>query len=200
MKVTKSIIAVLLCLSAGSAYADCEYYLTGNKETLNISDCVDGVKGIANSALSNSQNAQNVANGAASTAQNAQSVANTAASTAQNAQTAANKAQTAANKAQTTANEANSAAQNALNTANTAQNTANSANTVAQNAQSTANQAIGMRQKELKRQKRTQTTIQTIKLLMPKMNSIRILIVRKMTRSIRRTTTPTAKSVTRRQN
>ncbi|MWO05765.1 hypothetical protein GQN09_24135, partial [Escherichia coli] len=102
MKVTKSIIAVLLCLSAGSAYADCEYYLTGNKETLNISDCVDGVKGIANSALSNSQNAQNVANGAASTAQNAQSVANTAASTAQNAQTAAN-------KAQTTANEANSA-------------------------------------------------------------------------------------------
>lgn len=31
MKVTKSIIAVLLCLSAGSAYADCEYYLTGNK-------------------------------------------------------------------------------------------------------------------------------------------------------------------------
>lgn len=46
MKVTKSIIAVLLCLSAGSAYADCEYYLTGNKETLNISDCVDGVKGI----------------------------------------------------------------------------------------------------------------------------------------------------------
>ncbi len=27
MKVTKSIIAVLLCLSAGSAYADCEYYL-----------------------------------------------------------------------------------------------------------------------------------------------------------------------------
>lgn len=69
MKVTKSIIAVLLCLSAGSAYADCEYYLTGNKETLNISDCVDGVKGIANSALSNSQNAQNVANGAASTAQ-----------------------------------------------------------------------------------------------------------------------------------
>lgn len=59
MKVTKSIIAVLLCLSAGSAYADCEYYLTGNKETLNISDCVDGVKGIANSALSNSQNAQN---------------------------------------------------------------------------------------------------------------------------------------------
>lgn len=43
MKVTKSIIAVLLCLSAGSAYADCEYYLTGNKETLNISDCVDGV-------------------------------------------------------------------------------------------------------------------------------------------------------------
>ncbi|MDL8060184.1 hypothetical protein QS751_26005, partial [Escherichia coli] len=29
MKVTKSIIAVLLCLSAGSAYADCEYYLTG---------------------------------------------------------------------------------------------------------------------------------------------------------------------------
>lgn len=83
MKVTKSIIAVLLCLSAGSAYADCEYYLTGNKETLNISDCVDGVKGIANSALSNSQNAQNVANGAASTAQNAQSVANTAASTAQ---------------------------------------------------------------------------------------------------------------------
>ena len=135
MKVTKSIIAVLLCLSAGSAYADCEYYLTGNKETLNISDCVDGVKGIANSALSNSQNAQNVANGAASTAQNAQSVANTAASTAQNAQTAAN-------KAQTTANEANSAAQNAQNTANTAQNTANSANTVAQNAQSTANQAI----------------------------------------------------------
>ncbi|HHZ7348024.1 TPA: hypothetical protein ACWL0P_004663 [Escherichia coli] len=68
MKVTKSIIAILLCLSAGSAYADCEYHLTGNKETLNISDCVDGVKGIANSALSNSQNAQNVANGAASTA------------------------------------------------------------------------------------------------------------------------------------
>lgn len=193
MKVTKSIIAVLLCLSAGSAYADCEYYLTGNKETLNISDCVDGVKGIANSALSNSQNAQNVANGAASTAQNAQSVANTAASTAQNAQTAAN-------KAQTTANEANSAAQNALNTANTAQNTANSANTVAQNAQSTANQAIQDAAEKLKRQKRTQTTIQTIKLLMPKMNSIRILIVRKMTRSIRRTTTPTAKSVTRRQN
>ncbi len=42
-----------------------------------------------------------------------------------------------------------------------------------------------MRQKELKRQKRTQTTIQTIKLLMPKMSLIRILIVRKMTRSIR---------------
>lgn len=64
MKVTKSIIAVLVGLFAGSAYADCEYYLTGNKETLNISDCVDGVKDIANNALSNSQNAQNVANGA----------------------------------------------------------------------------------------------------------------------------------------
>ncbi|EOP9560190.1 hypothetical protein BKQ64_RS26505, partial [Escherichia coli] len=114
MKVTKSIIAVLVGLFAASAYADCEYYLTGNKETLNISDCVDGVKDIANNALSNSQNAQNVANGAASTAQNAQ----------------------------TTANAANSAAQNAQNTANTAQNTANSANSIAQNAQSTANQAI----------------------------------------------------------
>ncbi|EOU7582264.1 hypothetical protein ACODNJ_004445 [Escherichia coli] len=99
MKVTKSIIAVLVGLFAGSAYANCTYHLTGNVQSLDISDCVDGVKGIANSALSNSQNAQNVANGAASTAQNAQSVANTAASTAQNAQTAANKAQTTANEA-----------------------------------------------------------------------------------------------------
>lgn len=90
MKVTKSIIAVLVGLFAGSAYADCEYYLTGNKETLNISDCVDGVKDIANNALSNSQNAQNVANGAASTAQNAQTTANAANSAAQNAQNTAN--------------------------------------------------------------------------------------------------------------
>lgn len=52
MKVTKSIIAVLLCLSAGSAYADCEYYLTGNKETLNISDCVDIAGKIFSATLS----------------------------------------------------------------------------------------------------------------------------------------------------
>lgn len=44
MKVTKSIIAVLLCLSAGSAYADCEYYLTGNKETLNRGLTLSGTK------------------------------------------------------------------------------------------------------------------------------------------------------------
>ena len=44
MKVTKSIIAVLLCLSAGSAYADCEYYLTGNKETLNMGLTLSGTK------------------------------------------------------------------------------------------------------------------------------------------------------------
>ena len=44
MKVSKSIIAVLLCLSAGSAYADCEYYLTGNKETLNRGLTLSGTK------------------------------------------------------------------------------------------------------------------------------------------------------------
>ncbi|EAA5422160.1 hypothetical protein DQC75_24640 [Salmonella enterica subsp. enterica] len=41
MKVTKSIIAVLVGLFAGSAYANCTYHLTGNVQSLDISDCVN---------------------------------------------------------------------------------------------------------------------------------------------------------------
>ncbi|HAZ3896869.1 TPA: hypothetical protein J1184_004086, partial [Escherichia coli] len=92
MKVTKSIIAILLsslALFSGSSYASCTYHLTGNSETIDLSGCV--------------ATAENTASTASSTASNALT-------TAQKAQTTANTANTAAQSAQTTANEASSAA------------------------------------------------------------------------------------------